>query len=40
MTATDAPGLPLVIGIPFACMAAVVIGITIVWWVLGRFSSR
>lgn len=40
MTATDAPGLPLVIGIPFLCMAVAAIGITVVWWVLGRFSSR
>jgi hypothetical protein len=40
MTATDAPGLPLVIGLPFLIMAVIAIGIIAVYWVLGRLSSR
>lgn len=40
MTATDAPNLPLVIGIPFLCMFVVAIGITAIYWFLGRASSR
>ena len=40
MTATDAPNLPLVIGLPFLCMFVVLIGITVVFWALGRVGSR
>ena len=38
LLATDAPSLPLVIGIPFLCMLIVIIGISIVWFVLGRVA--
>ncbi|MGH7686672.1 MAG: hypothetical protein ACREN2_07645 [Candidatus Dormibacteria bacterium] len=38
LLATDAPSLPLVIGIPFLCMLVVVVGITVVWFVLGRLA--
>ena len=40
MLATDAPSLPLVIGIPFLCMFVTIIGITLVWFILGRLVSR
>lgn len=40
MTATDAPSLPLVIGLPFLCMFVVAIGITAIYWILGRSGSR
>lgn len=38
LLATDAPSLPLVIGIPFLCMLVVVAGISVVWFVLGRLA--
>ena len=40
MTLTAAPGLPLVIGIPFLCMLVVGIAIAGVWWAMGRASRR
>lgn len=40
MTATDAPSLPLVIGLPFLCMFVVGIGITAIYWFLGRAGAR
>ena len=40
MTATDAPSLPLVIGLPFLCMLVVGIGITAIYWFLGRAGTR
>ena len=36
MTLTDAPNLPLVIGIPFLCMLVAAVGIVAVYWALGR----
>jgi hypothetical protein len=36
MMATDAPNLPLVIGLPFLCMFVIGLGITVVWFVTGR----
>ena len=40
MTATDAPSLPLVIGIPFLCMAVTAVGIFVIYWILGRLVSH
>lgn len=40
MTATDAPSLPLVIGIPFLCMFVVILGISALYWILGRAGTR
>jgi hypothetical protein len=40
MTLTAAPGLPLVIGLPFLIMFVVAIGIAGVYWVLGRVSRH
>ena len=36
--ATDAPSLPLVIGIPFLCMLIAMAGIAAIWFVLGRLA--
>jgi len=38
MTLTAAPGLPLVVGLPFLCMFVIALGIVGVFWALGRMS--
>lgn len=39
-TTTDAPNLPLVIGLPFLIMFVIAIIIIAVYWGLGRISAR
>jgi len=38
MTLTTAPDLPLVIGLPFLIMLVTAVGVTAVFWVLGRLA--
>ena len=40
MTLTAAPGLPLVIGLPFLCMAVFGIAAVAVWWALGKATRH
>ena len=40
MTLTAAPGLPLVIGLPFLCMFVTAVVVVAVFWALGRLGIR
>ena len=40
LTTTDAPNLPLVIGIPFLCMAVIGAAIIGLFWVLERSGRQ